>query len=596
MIDVIGNIKIDESKPERIKYLIACIRSYLFMKDDCRMIINLDSPSQKLRDLVNKELSNFPKAYYLEGNSNSYGETYCSLINTLTADNNFIINFFEDHFMILDSIISMKELIYEMDKTKTDVCKASFFKIEKNSEPVIKRTDGIFGNVYCNDKIFHSLYQNHYGSRFYMGVNFITTKEFALKFWSRDCGKRPHDYEIAGYDEKWKHNVMFTNVELMCSIDDNHGEDGTRLLDRTDCEKWNIIWKEVNECFTEKDGEWNFIHKEIEPTASLTLSIENVEQDVIETPVTKIKLFNIPNYQINTGDFSNLLHDKIVAEFENNFAEYVGAKYAVSFNSATSAIFLATLEMNKTFVIPSVIPPVVANALINAGNKVEFNDDVNWVGNSYVLADLEGYRIIDSAQKVERNQWQKEALNDEDLMIFSFYPTKPVGSCDGGIIVSNDKAKIYKLRRMSLNGMSFSDNNWDRVITCVGHKMYMNSIQAYIANENLKKLDQKKKNLEIIRNIYNSSFGNLQTSDHLYRIRVKDNKQFIEQAQKEGIVCGIHYEALHLNPVYKTESKEALINSERDSKQMVSIPFHEELTLKEIGKILEFIHNYKNNQ
>ena len=31
-------------------------------------------------------------------------------------------------------------------------------------------------------------------------------------------------------------------------------------------------------------------------------------------------------------------------------------------------------------------------------------------------------------------------------MFFSFYPTKPVGSSDGGIIVSNDKAKIDYLK------------------------------------------------------------------------------------------------------------------------------------------------------
>jgi len=52
-----------------------------------------------------------------------------------------------------------------------------------------------------------------------------------------------------------------------------------------------------------------------------------------------IQLFNINNYQINTSDYSNFLHDKKVTEFEEKIADYVGAKYAVSFNSATSAIF-----------------------------------------------------------------------------------------------------------------------------------------------------------------------------------------------------------------------------------------------------------------
>ena len=62
-----------------------------------------------------------------------------------------------------------------------------------------------------------------------------------------------------------------------------------------------------------------------------------------------IPLFNINNYKIDTSNFSHLLHDKVVTEFEKNFAEYVGAKYAVSFNSATNAIFLALL--NKKSII-----------------------------------------------------------------------------------------------------------------------------------------------------------------------------------------------------------------------------------------------------
>ena len=77
-----------------------------------------------------------------------------------------------------------------------------------------------------------------------------------------------------------------------------------------------------------------------------------------------INLFNIPNYKINTADFTHYLHSKHVQEFENNFCEYVGAKYACSVNSATNAIFLALLDKNAHLKIPSMIPPVVANAIL----------------------------------------------------------------------------------------------------------------------------------------------------------------------------------------------------------------------------------------
>ena len=57
-----------------------------------------------------------------------------------------------------------------------------------------------------------------------------------------------------------------------------------------------------------------------------------------------IQLFNIKNHIIDTSEFSNLLHDDIVLEFEKKFANYVGAKYACSIKSASNAIFLSLLN------------------------------------------------------------------------------------------------------------------------------------------------------------------------------------------------------------------------------------------------------------
>ena len=117
-----------------------------------------------------------------------------------------------------------------------------------------------------------------------------------------------------------------------------------------------------------------------------------------------INLFHINNHVIDTSKYSNLLHDSIVTKFEDTIADYVGAKYAVTFNSATSALFLALLDKNTTITVPSMIPPVVLNAIITSGNQYDFYDDVNWVGDSYLLHDFGDYKIIDSAQKLDKNQ------------------------------------------------------------------------------------------------------------------------------------------------------------------------------------------------
>jgi dTDP-4-amino-4,6-dideoxygalactose transaminase len=308
-----------------------------------------------------------------------------------------------------------------------------------------------------------------------------------------------------------------------------------------------------------------------------------------------ISLFHIPRMVIDTATLGNLLHGPVVQQFEEEFADYVGAKYAVALNSASSAIFLIFCgEEDITAVtIPSILPPVVANELLNAGCPIAFEDNVDWVGGSYVLHQLKNCNVIDSAQRVAVNQFAKEA-NDNDLMIFSHYPTKPVGSCDGGIVVSNDKDAIDKLRLMAYNGMKPAAASWEQEPEIPGCKMYMNSVQAAMALINLVSLDFKKQKLANVRRLYNNAFALENTSDHLYRITVNDNRAFIKKAAQENIVCGIHYRALHQIKLYQDCHRYGSLElSEAVAKTTVSIPFHEKLTISDISKVIEFV---KRNQ
>ena len=286
-----------------------------------------------------------------------------------------------------------------------------------------------------------------------------------------------------------------------------------------------------------------------------------------------IQLFNINTHIIDTSDFSNLLHDDVVIELENKFASYVGAKYACSVNSATNAIFLSMLNKNTVVNIPSMIPPVVVNAIITSGNEVRFYDDVDWVGHSYVLHTFEDYKIVDSAQK---------------LMIFSFYPTKPLGGSDGGMIVTDDYDKYKWFKSAVLNGMTYADNNWERGISFPGYKFYMSSIQAKIIMNNFKNFDKKMRSLSNLVDIYNKEFGYENTSKHLYRIEVLDNKKFIENMKRDGIICGVHYSALHQNSVYN-EGKEflRLPKTEKSQRRTVSLPMNEKLSFNDTEYIID---------
>ena len=317
-----------------------------------------------------------------------------------------------------------------------------------------------------------------------------------------------------------------------------------------------------------------------------------------------IKLFNINNYQIDTAQLGNLLHGEIVEEFEQAFAEYVGAKYACFANSASSLIYLSLSGLNSdpntpnsTVKIPSIIPLVVPNVIISSGNNIEFYDDIDWVGNAYKLHD----GIWDSAQEVTRNQY-KDLAEPNDVMIFSFYPTKPVGGCDGGIIVGDNKEKIDHYSTMTLNGTRMNEDNWNREHIAMGHKMHGSSIQAYMANQNLKKIESKNSILEEIRLTYNNALGYNNTSNHLYRIRVKDNRSFLLKMKNQGIQCGIHYEAFHKNPLtyhsnfyLRYRNRRPLEKSELEERQTVSIPFHEKLNSEEIQYIIDKIKGSKND-
>jgi len=176
-------------------------------------------------------------------------------------------------------------------------------------------------------------------------------------------------------------------------------------------------------------------------------------------------------------------------------------------------------------------------------------------------------------------------------MIFSFYPTKPIGSMDGGMIVSNDWDKIQWFKEAAMNGMSYATNNWDRSIKFPGYKMYMNSMQCYIALQNLKKLDAKKSRLKEIRDIYNKELSYTNASDHLYRIEVANNKSFIKKLREMNIVAGIHYKAMHCEPTYMSNSSDNCPLSETIQHHTASIPFNENLTDEDVIHVINSIKN-----
>ena len=313
-----------------------------------------------------------------------------------------------------------------------------------------------------------------------------------------------------------------------------------------------------------------------------------------------INLFEIDNHVIDTSTFDHHLHGSIVREFEDQICEYVGAKYAASFFSASYALY-AIMKSDQCaapdkITIRSMIPPVVPNALVDAGTEIKFNSDTDWVGGSYSLCS----GVVDSAQQLNKNQYTNHLWDNQfgnGLMVFSFYPTKPLSSLDGGIVVSDSKEKIDDLKSLSFYGMEYAEDSWSRVQKQVGFKAYMSTMQATIASRNLEKLDEKYEKIDHVRDRYNQAFDLKNTSRHLYRIEVDDNERAIEHFKSKGIVCGVHYKPQHLNPVF---SKYNDLNEEfyfhQDvtipSRKTLSIPLHHKLTSEHVEYIISEVKNY----
>ncbi len=92
---------------------------------------------------------------------------------------------------------------------------------------------------------------------------------------------------------------------------------------------------------------------------------------------------------------------------------------------------------------------------------------------------------------------------------------------------------------------------------------------------------------------YNKELGYNNSSLHLYRIEVSDNQKFIKNMKNAGIVCGMHYPALHSNSIY-TNNNCGYENihfdcpkSEKIQKRTVSLPMNETLSFLELEYIID---------
>jgi UDP-4-amino-4,6-dideoxy-N-acetyl-beta-L-altrosamine transaminase len=194
-----------------------------------------------------------------------------------------------------------------------------------------------------------------------------------------------------------------------------------------------------------------------------------------------------------------------IKEFEDAFASYVDAKYAIAVSNGTAALHLCALALNVSEDIKVITTPITfaasANCVRYCGGEVVFGDidpetyllDINSVRELLEASpkgtysgiipvdfagravDLEAYRklsneyglwIIEDAchapggSFLKTNGQESKCGSGEfaDLAIFSFHPVKHIASGEGGMITTNDESLYNRLLALRTHGIVKDDN------------------------------------------------------------------------------------------------------------------------------------------
>jgi perosamine synthetase len=267
-----------------------------------------------------------------------------------------------------------------------------------------------------------------------------------------------------------------------------------------------------------------------------------------------------------------------VQEFEEKFAAYVGAKYAVAVSNCTTALHLAMIvagvKEGDEVICPSMSYIATANSITYVGARPvfaevdaqTFNIDpqhaeklitprtrailiVHQVG---LPADIDVFRelcsdkklilIEDAACAAGSSYKGKKIGGHSDLVCFSFHPRKVITTGDGGMITTGNENWMRRLKLLRQHGMSVNDrvrHDASKVIfedhVEVGFNYRMTDIQAAVGIKQLEKLDWLVSERRKIARKYDEAFKKIpflstpyrhsdyETNEQSYIVRLSEN-------------------------------------------------------------------------
>jgi dTDP-4-amino-4,6-dideoxygalactose transaminase len=338
-------------------------------------------------------------------------------------------------------------------------------------------------------------------------------------------------------------------------------------------------------------------------------------------------------------DSGSYILGKNVSAFEQEFAQYCGAGYAMGAASGTDALKIALeacgIKKGDEVITTPFTFLATSEAIYSIGAKIVFADidlvsynidpreiekKITGKTRAVICVHLYGQPcnmdaitslarkynlklIEDCAQAAGAEYKGKKAGTFGDAGCFSFYPTKNLGAYgDGGIIITDNKQIEAAVRVLSLHG---SKSKYEHVIH--GYNSRLDELQAAILRTKLKYLDKWNEGRRENAAYYNKKLSALEEGElivlpkeqkntkhvcHLYVLRVKKRDALMKSLKLRGIGTSFHYPIpLHLQEVYK-ESGYCYGDfpfAELAAKEVVSLPLYPELNKKEIDYITDAV-------
>jgi len=331
-----------------------------------------------------------------------------------------------------------------------------------------------------------------------------------------------------------------------------------------------------------------------------------------------------------------------VVEFENKFAKFCGAKYAVAANTGTAALHMACYAVGIGSDDEVVTTPfsfvATANCILMSGAKVVFADidektfnldpkevkkkltkktkailPVDLYGQVYDYKELKKmtkkkgiFLIEDACQAVGAEGFGRGAGRLGDIGCFSFYATKNIMTGEGGMLVTDNKKFAERARRFRHHGQE-EGKRYDYLD--LGYNYRMTDFVAALGVEQLKKVRKlnslRARNahyfLENLKGIKGLVLPRVIKGRshvfHQFTIRVTlgfklSRDSLVNYLGKRNIFCGIYYpRPLHLFPHLRKLGfkKGDFPVAERMVGEVVSLPVHPFLTQAELDYIVRTI-------